>query len=390
MPTSLSPILTSLFWLIILAALVGAAWWVLRASAKSEATEGDRADLDVYSDQVTEIERDLAQGRISAEAAEAGKLEIGRRLVKARDRILTQGPRANRLVLGGMAAGVALLAGSLYALSGNPGRADLPFQARERELLSRDPATLTQDEILLLLQERARIKPDDPQPHALMGQVLASAGRDQDALRAYQAVLRRSPNDAEAIAEAAGILTRLNDGKVGADAQAAFEAALKIDPKSGAALYYLALEDWEAGRRDAAFSAWARAYAGLSASPQAQELLVARAAEVMSQLDRGPDAPTRKAVGQTPATDQRAFITSMVASRRARLAASPNDVALRLSVVRVLMMTGDIEAARRALLEGVERADEGTFELALYGAVARALPTPQQATQNGLAPVTKR
>jgi cytochrome c-type biogenesis protein CcmH len=375
------------FWFIILMTLVGAAYWVLRASARGQTQESDRSDLDVYASQVTEIDRDLAQGRISIEAAEAGRLEIGRRLVKARDRVIAAGPRANRLVLGGIAGGIALMAGGLYAVSGSPGRADLPFHAREQELLSRDPATLSQDEILLLLQERARIKPDDPQPHALMGQLLVNAGRDQDALRAFQAVLRRSPNDSEAIAEAAAILTRLNGGQIGADAQQAFDAALKINPKSPSARFYLGLADWQAGRKDVAVKGWAGAYKALADNPSAQELLAARAAQAMSQLDRGPDADGGKGPMQGgPATDQAAFINAMVANRLARLAASPNDVALRLSVVRVLIMTEQREAARKTLLDGLERAGEDGFIIALYGASARSLIASQPA-QPG---VTKR
>jgi cytochrome c-type biogenesis protein CcmH len=367
--------LNALFWLVILLSLMASAWWLMRASARGERDEDDRADLDVYADQVTEIDRDLAQGRISGMAAEAGRLEIGRRLVKARNRILTPGPRANRLVLGVIATGVVVLAAGLYAVSGSPGRADLPFKARERELLSRDPATLTQDEILLLLQERARQSPDDPQPHALMGQVLAAAGRDADALRAYQAALRRAPNDAEAIAEAGAILTRLNGGKVGADAQAAFDAALKINPKSVAAQFYLGLVDWQAGRKDAAMSAWARAHKILADQPQSQDRLTVRVAGAISQLDRGPDSgqPGGPMAQGMSAADQAGFIASMVESRVARLKAAPEDVALRLSVVRVLMMTGQNEAARKTLLEGVERAEDKSFTLALYGVTARAL-----------------
>jgi cytochrome c-type biogenesis protein CcmH len=385
MAETLPPYLNALFWLIILLSLMGTAWWLLQASAHGERQEGDRSDLEVYADQVTEIDRDLIQGRISGVAAEAGRLEIGRRLVKARDRVLTAGPRANRLVLGVIAATVVVLAGGLYAVSGSPGRADLPFKARERELLTRDPATLTQDEILLLLQERARENPVDPQPHALMGQVLATAGRDANALRAYQAVLRRAPNDAEAIAEAAAILTRLNGGKVGADALAAFNEALKINPKSIAAQFYLGLVDWQAGRKDAAMSAWARAYQALADQPQSQELLAVRVAGAISQLDRGPDmGQSLGPIGQgISSTDQAVFITSMVESRVARLKSAPEDVALRLSVVRVLMMIGQNEAARKTLLEGVERAEDKSFTLALYGVTARGLAsgtTSQQPT----------
>jgi cytochrome c-type biogenesis protein CcmH len=368
-----SPIELAVFWLAILGALVVAAWWVLRASAISQSDEDDRADLKVYADQVSELDRDLAQGRIAPQAAEAGRLEIGRRLVKAQNRQLVHGIRANRAVLGVLAASVAFLAGGLYFTSGSPGKADLPFHKREQELLARDPATLTGDEIMLLLQERARLNPDDPKPHALMGQVLTTAGRDQEALRAYQAVLRRTPNDSEAIAEAGGILMRLNDNQLGDDAKAALTAALSVDPKSPTARFYMALVDWQKGQKAQAFAAWRDAYLALNDRPEAQNLLAARVVQVMSQLDRGPGEGAA-ALSPQSAQDQGAFIASMIAGRQARLLANPGDVALRLSVVRVLIMNGQAEEARKALLAGAERAQNQPFTIALYEIAALSLP----------------
>ena len=372
MSHTLSPIATALFALILLTLLVAAAWWVMRASVQGDTMQTDRADIDVYVDQVTEIERDFVQGRISGEAAEAGRLEIGRRLVKAQNREIPQGRRVNSLVLAGIAAGISLLAGGLYFVAGSPGRSDVPFNARERELLARDPATLTQDEILVLLQERARLNPDDPRPHVLMGQVFSAAGRDQDALRAYQAVLRRTPNDAEAVAEAAGILMRLNDNVMGEDAKAALDAALKINPKSPAARFYLGLSDWQNGRKDEAFAAWKAAYTAVDDQPEARLMLATRVVQVLSHLDRGPTSSGP--IQGSSRADQSAFISQMIANRQARLAAEPNDLALRFSLVRVLVMSGQSEAARAQLLAGIERADDQPFTFALYEVAARSLP----------------
>lgn len=375
MNNTTSPLDMGLFWLIALAALLGTAYWLLRAGARGQAQEGDRADLDIYADQVLELERDQAQGRISPAAAEAGRLEIGRRLVKARDRVLVVGPKLNRLVLAGIVGGVIFLTAGLYVIAGKPGLRDLPFAIREQELLARDPASLSQDEILVLLQERARMNPNDPVPHMLMGQVLMAAGRDQDALRAFQAVLRRAPNDSEAIAEAAGILIRMNGNKIGPDARAAFDAALKINPNSPAARFYLGLAQWKEGKKDVAMAAWSQAFDALANKPDGQALIAARAAQVLSELDRGPTGAGGPMVG----TDQSAFIASMVNARQDRLKAQPNDVALRLSLVRVLVMTGQTEAARAALLEGVQRSDATPFVISMYGVAARSLPPVTQA-----------
>jgi cytochrome c-type biogenesis protein CcmH len=371
----------AVFWMSTLTVLVGAAFWLLRAGAKGQSQEGDRADLHVYADQVAEIDRDLAQGRISPQQADAGRLEIGRRLVKARDRVLVTGPRVNKLVLAGLAFGVVMMTAGFYIASGSPGVADLPFAKREQELLSRDPASLTQDEILVLLQERARTNPQDPVPHMLMGQVMMTAGRDQDALRAFQAVLRRTPNNAEAIAEAAGVLIRLNDNKIGSDAQQALDAALKINPNSPAANYYIGLSKWQAGDKTAAIAFWSGAYDRLADKPDGQALIAARAAEVMSVLDRGPSEAAKGPMQVQSVGDQSAMIEAMIDSRRARLAANPADVALRLSVVRVLVMSGQNEGARQTLLEGVQRGDASAFEIGMYNVAARSLPPAASVTK---------
>jgi cytochrome c-type biogenesis protein CcmH len=391
-----SPLEFALFWLVVLALLAISGYWLLRAGAKGEAQEGDRADLAVYADQVDELERDQAQGRISGAEAEAGRLEIGRRLVKARDRVLTTGPRANRLVLAVIAVGVLATAGGFYVVAGSPGLADLPFAKREQELLSRDPASLSQEEILVLLQERARLNPDDPVPHMLMGQVLMGVGRDQDALRAFQAVLRRAPQNGEAMAEAGGILAKLNGNKIGADSRQAFDAALKIDPRSPTARFFLGLADWQAGNKDQAMKGWSDAFDALADKPEGQALLAARVAQVLSQLDRGPDAGGAP-IAMPQKQDQGAFIASMIASRRARLEDNPGDVALRLSVVRVLVMSGQRDEARKILLAGLERGDAKPLVIAMYGIAARSLASTPQASspqappdQTPAQPVTKR
>ena len=385
--TALAPfIVTGLFWAAVLMILTGAAWWVLQAGAKGRQGEADRADLIVYQDQLLELDRDYGQGRISKEAAQAGRLEIGRRLILARDRIFGQGIVVNRALVSAVALVIALLAGGLYLAFGSPNLPDQPFAVREAQLLTRAPETLSEDEIMLLLQEQAKKKPKDAMPHALMAQVLVSVGRDQDALRAYQAALRRNPNNAEWIAETGGVLMRLNDNQVGSDAQKAFEAALKLDPKSPSAAFYLGLARWQVGDAKDALTIWRRAFEINADQPNNQNLLVARAIDVLSQLDRGPgtgsQAPMAGMAGADPKA-QKVFIETMVAARVARVASDPANPALRLSAARVLTMTGQVSAARSILQAGETGAQKDPFLKALYqtslasiGGVASAPLTP--------------
>lgn len=392
--THLPPFLVAgLFWLSLLVALVGAAWWVLRAGARGGALEGDRADLQVYQDQIAEIDRDLAQGRISEEAAQAGRLEIGRRLVQARDRTLSEGPRLGKLALTSVAAAIALGAGGLYLLYGSPQKTDQPFAQREAELLSRAPETLSEDEIMLLLQEQAKKAPDDPMPHALMAQVLSSAGRDQDALRAFQAALRRDPKNAELIAETGAVLMRLNKGVVGADAKSAFDAALQLNPNSASARFFLGLADWQAGKKQEALASWRSAYIANEKEPDSQRQLVARVAEVLSQLDRGPDGdspPPMAGMAQTDPAAQKAFIDIMIAKRVDRIAESPADPALRLSAARVLLMTGRIKEARDILVVGQSQQTRDPLLSAVYSLALESAPSAEANGASGSAPMPKR
>lgn len=386
--TQFPPFLAAgLFWLALLVALVGAAWWVLRAGARGGALEADRADLQVYQDQIAEIERDVAQGRISDEAAQAGKLEIGRRLVQARDRTLSEGPRLGKLALTSVAAAIALGAGCLYLVFGSPEKSDQPFVQREAELLSRPPESLTEDEIMLLLQEQARKAPNDPIPHALLAQVLSSAGRDQDALRAFQAALRRDPKNPELIAETGAVLMRLNKGVIGADAKSAFDAALQLNPNSASARFFLGLGDWQAGKKEEALAAWRQAYVASGKDVQGQSQLVARVAEVLSQLDRGPGedgAPPMAGMANADPAAQRAFIETMIAKRVDRLAENPSDPSLRLSAARVLLMTGKLKEAREILLVGQRQKAADPLLDAVFSLALQSVPAPE--TAGGSAP----
>ena len=385
--TQIPPILVAgMFWLALLVALVGAAWWVLRAGARGGALESDRADLQVYQDQIAEIERDLAQGRISEEAAQAGKLEIGRRLVQARDRILGEGPRLGNLAMTSVAAVIALGAGGLYLIYGSPQKTDQPFVQREAELLSRPPETFSEDEIMLLLQEQAKKAPEDPMPHALMAQVLGSAGRDQDALRAFQAAIRRDPKNADLIAETGAVLMRLNEGVVGADAKSAFDAALQLKPNSVSARFYLGLADWQAGKKTEALAAWRTAYSLNAKDAEGQMQLVTRVADILSQLDRGPGeeaGPPMAAMANAGPDAQKAFIETMIAKRIDRVAENPSDPSLRLSAARVLLMTGKLKEARDILLVGQKQQASDPLLSAVFGMALESAPaSPAKGTSD--------
>jgi thioredoxin-like negative regulator of GroEL len=137
------------------------------------------------------------------------------------------------------------------------------------------------------------------------------------------------------------------------------------------------LADWQAGKKTEAMTAWRTAYVANAKDAQAQLQLVARVAEVLSQLDRGPGEEgggPMAAMANAGPEAQKAFIDSMIAKRVDRLAENPSDPALRLSAGRVLLMTGKLKEARDVLLVGQKQQAKDPLLAAVYGLALESVP----------------
>src|SRR5215470_487858 len=76
------------FALLTAVAVLAVLWPLGRArAAAAAATETSGSDLAVYRDQLAEIDRDLAAGRIAEREAEAARVEVSRRLIAAADAV---------------------------------------------------------------------------------------------------------------------------------------------------------------------------------------------------------------------------------------------------------------------------------------------------------------
>lgn len=392
------PSVLILFCLAALAALGLAAWWLMRGAARARPPDAS-AELAVYRSQLAEVDRDVAAGRLAEAAADAARLEIGRRLVRAQDRQdggaarsgARSGAGAGPAQIGARATGIGLLALSAAVALGTVGlylvrgtlEADQPFQQRERELLQRDPRELGDEEILTILQERARQNPSDPTPHVFMGQVLASIGREAEAIRAFQAALRRDPRNVDAMAELGGIVLQGNGGVMDEQASAIFAQASAIAPDHPMVRYYRGLSRWQTGARDGAIADWRTAWSALQPDDPQRNTLLARIVAELSRVEVGPGAADAagdrgpfEAMAALPEAEREAFIAGMVSQRAARQAANPDDLGLRLSLLRVSAMTGDRTRAQALVADGLARSQSDPFELALIRAAAAAVGLP--------------
>ena len=168
----------------------------------------------------------------------------------------------NLIILGGS---LALSVGG-YLLIGKPGMADQPMAERQAALAEKvrvDPQSLTEGEMLSRLEQAVIDKPDDPQPHYFIGEMLRTQGRTEDAVRAYQSALRRDQDFVPALIGLAAVLTQLAAGGIGPDATRLYARAYQLDETQVSAGMRAAMGAAQAGEQEKAEQAMRYIYSRL-------------------------------------------------------------------------------------------------------------------------------
>lgn len=167
----------------------------------------------------------------------------------------------------GIILGLCLALGAAgYAVAGKPGLADQPMSARQAALSEKirtDPQSLTQAETLSRLEQAVKDKPEAPEPHYFIGEMLRMEGRPEDALRAYQSALRRDQDFVPALIGLAGVLVDLSDGNVTPDATRLFARAYQLDETQVQAGMFAAMGAAQAGDQEKAEQAMRYIFARL-------------------------------------------------------------------------------------------------------------------------------
>jgi cytochrome c-type biogenesis protein CcmH len=156
---------------------------------------------------------------------------------------------------------LAALAGALglYLFLGRPNLPDAPFAQRLSLLELRAeaaPDTLKIDEVLAILEARAKNNPNDPRPHLFAAQLLDGAGRDIEADREYRAALKRAPDLPTALIGLGRVRVRLDGGVVSPASMAIFKRAAELAPKEPAPWLYQAMAATQGGQPSEAAALW--------------------------------------------------------------------------------------------------------------------------------------
>lgn len=274
------------FWLVALGLSFLVAAPILLALVRRRAGQAPAAafDMQVYRDQLKEVDRDLARGVISPEDAARTRLEVSRRILEADRAIQNYGgdqQASNRTGwIAGIVCFVAVIGGALalYDRLGAVGYPDLPLEARkaaaEVNRASRPnqaqaetqspnlPALAEPDPRLLELVEQLRKvvadRPDDQQGLTLLARNEAALGNFTAAYKAHSKLIALKGDQATGndFAGLADMMVLAAGGYVSPEAEAALTQALQRDPQNGTARYYSGLLFAQTGRPDIAFRFW--------------------------------------------------------------------------------------------------------------------------------------
>jgi cytochrome c-type biogenesis protein CcmH len=249
-------------WIIFAALTLGALALLLVPLLRRPAAVPARVDYDivVYRDQLTEVDKDLERGMLTADQAAAARTEIHRRMLAAEDAELS-GPAPDKLLLASsrrlrlitaVVIGVAVPAGALalYLDLGSPSLPGQPFAERQQS----DP-----DFKMIALAERLaadlRAKPD-ADGYATLAETYTALHRYPEAVEAYRQAISMGMVDAEMISSMAEAIVMTNDGSVVPEARQAFQQALTLDKNEPRARFYLGLAEAQMGQYAAAVSIW--------------------------------------------------------------------------------------------------------------------------------------
>ncbi len=345
-----------------------------------ETSDRARHDIEVYRDQLAEIETERARGGIGDTEADAARREIERRLLRAGEE-LGRGATAGGQ---GLAAAIAIAllvpigATVLYLKLGQPSLPSQPLATRElgqaQMAQARESGNLA--EMAAKLSQRLEADPGDGQGWFLLGRAYLQMERFEDAVKAYARAADLAPADPNSRMALAESRVYAAQGAVTPEAMADFERLLKMEPQHPGARYYLALARSQAGDVKAAFEAWKALAADSAPDAPWQQVLQARLREAAQTLKidlaealppraqasgslpptstppRGPTTEQMQAAGAMSPEERQAMIRGMVEGLAARLNDSPNDPEGWDRLARAYDVLGEADKAKDARARG--------------------------------------
>lgn len=366
-----------MIWLTFALITVAAVGYVARTLlSRGITTDRSYQDVDVYADQLTEIERDRARGLLSETDYASAKVEIGRRLLMAEGKAVPSGGSSRlskQVALVLLCFILPAAAFLLYGRLGQPYLSDLPLTSRIIADAGRQESPSGgQPDIEAVIERAERLlaqNGQDSRGWRLIAPVYMQLGRLDDAINAWKAVLEIEGPSYEVLSSLGEAHVVQTGGEVTDEAANYFQRASKENAEGLQARFYLALRASQQEEHQQAALAWASLLSLDAAKQNADQPWVAAA---LQQLSLANDALGEDAVpipeiapegGQEIAQETApvpadqgvttADINAMVAGLADRLANEGGSLAEWQRLLRSYIVLGNRAAATQTLMAGL-------------------------------------
>jgi cytochrome c-type biogenesis protein CcmH len=263
----------------------------------------DRSNLEIYKDQLRELEADLASGILSQEQFEQGQVELERRLLEdvapeadqqavRDDRGEGRGAAITVILL------VPLLAVFLYLLRGNP-VALTPGEVTVASQAGKGPAhAVTAEQINAMVEGLAARLQDNPQDAdgwRMLGRSYVALGRYQDAIVALNKAVAMIPNDPDLLADYADALAMTSGQTLKGKPMEMVRRALKLDPNHQKSLWLAGTAAYNDGDYPGAVVYWNRLLKQMSPGSKEYQQVTSIIAEAQDLADGRTPVPAAQA-----------------------------------------------------------------------------------------------
>ncbi|HAA92279.1 MAG TPA: c-type cytochrome biogenesis protein CcmI [Rhodospirillaceae bacterium] len=395
------------FWVTVMVLMgigLGAVLWPL-TRRPTESTNAAEYDQEVYKAQLAELDRDLADGRISKAEARASRTEIARRLLAA-DRVAdatteTQAPpgAAYKIIIATVILIPAIALG-FYGFRGQPELSGQPFAERQQAKQNAGAdGSANADVMIQRLAQQLAENPDNAEGWALLARSYLTLGRYQKAVPAFEKALGLDSGNTNLRSAYGETLFFAAGNVVTPAARAAFQAVLEMEPKEPRARYYLALADSAAGKEKKALADLRNLIAETPASAAYLPILIAQANKIAEKIGAPPIVPPQnagkdtspspgpteedmRAAAQMSAEDRKQMIQSMVQRLADRLKETPNDLNGWIRLANAYRVLGQTDKQTEVLKKASKLAPKNIDILLLYGRALRTAAKNRQTPES--------
>lgn len=253
------------FWIICALLLIVALLFVVlplwRSNVKNNLVQRDEANLEVFRDQIAEMDADLRNGLLTPELYEQGRRELQARLL---DEVKTPEGSGGSLAVRNPQKLTALVLIALFPLAAvglywELGNFDA-FQPEAYFANANEMGGPHSTAVLQELEDKLAKDPQDVQGWALLARSYTQLERFADAARAFDNLTRLMPHEAQLWADYADVQAMANNQSLAGLPTKLIAKALEADPNNIKALALAGSAAMDRGDYNAALSYWEKAH----------------------------------------------------------------------------------------------------------------------------------